>query len=115
MREPSEVLAPASAKFVGDVFDQGAGVDMAEDGRGLAHRDGTGAEGFEDKAQLGEVLGPIKQKQGAVTQFDDFGDQERLRGDAVPVAGGLEPFVDKAFVGGVGNRPGSCRHGSGRR
>ncbi len=93
-------LAAAQIReFVQDVADHRLGIDLAQNRRGFAHRDGPTAKGFNGQAQSGQVAGDLHQLcRFTGRQLHDFGDQQCLCGH--PVFGHLafQLFINQPFM-----------------
>ena len=88
--------------MLGEIAQQAAHIDIAQHRRRFAHGDGAGAEGFDRKAELAQVVGPRDEPRGVrLVEFDDFRDQQDLPRHAGFLDRGLHALVDDALMRGV--------------
>jgi hypothetical protein len=89
-------------QFIQHVADQGGRTDGAKDGGGLAHGNRAAAKGFDGQAKTMQIGGGVQNPRGIIRrQFNDFGDQQRLRGDARVGHLAFQPFIDQPFMRGM--------------
>ena len=89
-------------QVVGDVADQARHVGLAQQGGGLAHQDGAGAEGLHHQAQGLQLLRPAGDALGLRrVQLHHLGQEQGLSGHTAGLQLGLHPLIDQALVGGV--------------
>ena len=89
-------------QFIGQVADEVLDVGLTEQRRELADNDAAVAEGFKDKAKVGEFGRAGDQSRGGgFVQLDDFGDQQSLALHPAIDQRRLDTLVDQPFVGGV--------------
>ena len=89
-------------KIVGQVADEARHVELAEDGRHLAHDDGAGAERLNHEAEFGEFASAGgKARRLGLVEFDHFGNQQQLTRNTARFHCLFHALIDEAFMGGM--------------
>ncbi len=85
--------------MLGEIAQQRAGIDLAEQRRRFAHRHRAGAERLDDEAEAREFLRARgKALDVGLVEFDDLRDEQDLPRDAGFVERRLHAFIDEALV-----------------
>ena len=86
----------------GEVANERGEIALRDHSRGLAHQDGAGAEGFDDEAERGELVGMrLDQRRRVRVEIDHERGEQRLPLDAAALALALQGLVDDPLVRGV--------------